>query len=58
MRYKKPKAEILKSTELELKSSQYQPSKEEKEVEIDMPGMTEDELRKVFFRPFKMRRKN
>ncbi len=41
--------------EIELKSSQYQPSKAEKEVGVDMPGMSEEELRKVFFRPFKVR---
>lgn len=31
---------------------QYQPRKAEKERETDMPGMSDDELRRTFFRPF------
>lgn len=38
-----------------LKSSQYQPKKAEKEVETDIPGMTDDQLRDIFFRPFKIK---
>ena len=32
----------------------YQPSKEEQEEEIDMPGMSEQQLRDTFFRPFRV----
>lgn len=31
----------------------YQPSKAEQEEEIDMPGMSDDQLRETFFRPFR-----
>ncbi len=51
----KQNKKIPEPIELEIKSSQYQPSKAEKEVEIDMPGMNEEELRVVFMRPFKVR---
>ena len=54
----KDKKQLQTPIELELKSSQYQPSKAEKEVEIDMPGMAEDELREVFMRPFKVKEEN
>ncbi len=38
-----------------LKDRRYQPSKAELNEEIDMPGMSEDELRDTFFRPFKVK---
>ncbi|MDE2673934.1 MAG: hypothetical protein OXH65_02370 [Paracoccaceae bacterium] len=50
----KKKHPIPEPTSIKLKSSRYQPKKAEKEVEIDMPGMTDDELRDTFFRPFKI----
>ena len=31
----------------------YQPSKAELEEEIDMPGMSDKQLRDTFFRPFR-----
>lgn len=49
------KTEIPKSIPITLKSSQYQPKKAEKEVETDMPGLTEDQLRDVFFKPFEIK---
>ena len=50
----KKKHPIPEPTSIKLKSSQYQPKKAEKEVETDMPGMTDDELRDTFFKPFKI----
>jgi len=41
-----------------LKSRQYQPKKAEKEVETDMPGMTDDQLKDAFFCPFKFEEEN
>jgi len=41
-----------------LKSRQYQPKKAEKEVETDMPGMTDDQLKDAFFCPFKFEKEN
>jgi len=38
-----------------VKDRRYQPSKAELEEEIDMPGMSEEELRDTFFRPFKVK---
>ncbi|MCY4309246.1 MAG: hypothetical protein OXC57_13400 [Rhodobacteraceae bacterium] len=54
----KSKHPIPKPTSINLKSSQYQPKKVEKEVETDMPGMTDDQLRDAFFRPFKIKEEN
>ena len=34
----------------------YQPSKAEFEKEFDMPGLSEDEVRERFFRPFRFER--
>ena len=34
----------------------YQPSKAELEEEIDMPGLSDEEARKLFFRPFRFER--
>ena len=39
---------------LDLPPADYQPSKAEIEQEFDMPGMTPDEMRKAFFRPFRI----
>ncbi|MCY4261008.1 MAG: hypothetical protein OXC91_12205 [Rhodobacteraceae bacterium] len=35
-----------------VRDRRYQPSRAELEEEIDMPGMTEEELRNTFTRPF------
>ena len=43
---------------LELAPSDYQPSKAELEDEFDMPGMTMDEVRQTFRRPFKIVRQS
>lgn len=48
------KQEIPEPRPLKLKPRNYQPSKAELEEEIDMPGMTEDELREAFMRPFEI----
>lgn len=34
----------------------YQPSKAELEEEIDMPGLSDEEARRLFFRPFRFER--
>ena len=39
---------------LELPPADYQPSKAEIEEEFDMPGMSPEEMRKAFFRPFRI----
>ena len=39
---------------LKLAPTDYQPSKAELEEEIDMPGMTMEEIRHTFRRPFKI----
>ena len=39
---------------LELAPTDYRPSKAELEEEFDMPGMTMDEVRGVFRRPFRI----
>ena len=45
---------ILEPRPLELGPADYQPSKAELEEEFDMPGMTMDEVREVFRRPFRI----
>ena len=42
---------------LELPPTDYQPSKADLEEELDMPGMTMDEVRKTFRRPFRIVRR-
>lgn len=49
------KQQIPQPTELKIKPSQYQPSKSEKQEKYDMPGMSEEELRETFMRPFEVR---
>jgi len=39
---------------LVLKPRSHQPSKREREEASDMPGMTEDQLRDTFMRPFRV----
>ena len=36
----------------------YQPSKGELEEEFDMPGLTDDQVRERFFRPFRFERES
>ena len=40
---------------VELKPSDYQPSKAEKEEEVDMPGASLETVRRAFFRPLARR---
>jgi len=49
------KTPIPEPRTITVKDSQYQPRKAELEEEIDMPGMSEEELRDTFFRPFKVK---
>ena len=39
--------------ELDVKPCDYQPSKADMEDEVDIPGMSIDQIRKAFFRPFR-----
>ena len=41
---------------VELKPSDYQPTKADKEEELDMPGASLKTVRRVFFRPLARRR--
>jgi len=52
---KRPKQPTPKPMELVLKPSSYQPSKAEMEEEFDMPGLSLNEIRAAFFRPFHIR---
>ena len=47
---------IPELTPLELAPTDYQPSEAELEEEFDMPGMSLDEIRATFFRPFRVLR--
>ena len=47
---------IPEPREIELPPRGYQPRKAELEAEVDMPGMTDEQVRKTFFRPFKFQR--
>ena len=49
---------IPEPVDLVIKSSSYQPSKSEMEEEFDMPGLSLDEIRAAFFRPFAIRRED
>ena len=44
-------------TPLRLPPPGYQPSKAELEEEFDMPGLSDEEVRERFFRPFRFERK-
>ena len=63
-RTKKPKPDSKRSDPLqeartiELAPSDYQPSKAELEEEIPLPGASVEEVRRAFFRPFKIRRRD
>lgn len=47
--------ELPDPVEITLKPASYQPSKADMEEEFDMPGMSLDEIRSTFFRPFTFR---
>ena len=50
----KPKTvPIPEPVDLLMPPKDYQPSKAEQEEEIDMPGMSDEQLRETFFRPFR-----
>ena len=51
-RTKQPPAYVPPPRDIPLPSNEYQPSKADMEAETDMPGMSDDELRRTFFRPF------
>ena len=51
----KPKRKrIPPRRDLHMPPKGYQPSKAELEEEIDMPGMSDKQLRDTFFRPFRI----
>lgn len=50
--------ELPDPVELVLKPNSYQPSKAEMEEEFDMPGLSLDEIRATFFRPFAIQRED
>ncbi len=54
---KKRKAQPPKPIDVTLKPRSYQPSKKELEEEMDMPGMTEKQIRDTFMRPIRVTEK-
>ncbi len=50
----KPKRKTEEPKTLALKPRSHQPSKREQEEARDMPGMTEEQLRDTFMRPFRI----
>lgn len=46
-----PPAYIPKARTMRIPPKHYQPNKAEKEEETDMPGMSDEEVRRTFFRP-------
>ena len=59
MSNRKPKSHATQDpTPLTLPPPGYQPSKAEMEEEIDMPGLSHDEARERFFRPFRSERED
>ena len=54
----RPPAYIPEPRTVTLPPKDYQPSKAELEEEIDMPGMSDEEIRRTFFRPFKIVRES
>ena len=57
-RTNQPAAHIPEPRTIPLPPSDYQPSKAEMEEEFDMPGMSDEEIRRTFFRPFKFVRES
>ena len=56
--WKKAKSPKPKRPVIELAPSDYQPSKAELEEEIPLPGASMEEVRRAFFRPFRIRRRD
>ena len=57
MRKHRPKRHATpEPTPLPLPPPGYQPSKAELEEEFDMPGLSDEEVRERFFRPFRFER--
>ena len=57
MNNRKPKSRAVQEPRtLPLPPTGYQPSKAELEEEFDMPGLSHEEARKRFFRPFRFDR--
>ncbi len=52
----KTHAHIPEPRRMVLPKSDYQPRKAAMEAEMDMPGLTEDQVRSRFFRPFRFER--
>ena len=50
----RPPADIPEPRTVVLPPQDYQPSKAELEEECDMPGMSDEELRRAFFRPIRV----
>ena len=50
----RPPAYIPEPRTVVLPPKDYQPSKAELEEEFDMPGMSDEELRRTFFRPIRV----
>ena len=50
----RPPQYIPEPKTLTLPPKDYQPTKAELEEEFDMPGMTDEEIQRTFFRPFKI----
>ncbi len=51
----KQKHSIQKPVTMRLPKRDYQPSREELREEVGMPGLSLDQARKAFFRPFKFK---
>ena len=49
---------LQEARSIELAPSDYQPSKAELEAEVRLPGASLAEVRRVLFRPFKIRRRD
>ena len=49
----KQKHSIQKPVTMRLPKRSYQPSRKELREEVEMPGLSLDQARKAFFRPFK-----
>ena len=54
----KRRAKVPESKRIELAPSEYQPSKAELEEEVRLPGASLAQVRRAFFRPFKIRRRD
>ncbi len=57
MSNRKRKAKIPPPRDIELRPAAHQPSRAELREEHDMPGMTDEQIRDTFFRPFRVTEK-